>query len=190
MTRQGKTNQLGTFIVLRNVNLKNSQSHNSAVVSSRGMGFALQIQHFFSFKQGDLIIADSLSCLILGGFYWHGCNIRSGAYKGWVGGGRQWGWEGGNKSSVRKKILRGTPSSGHIPNKLPHQPQTTTEDEANMQEMIQVHAVLLGPPKDPSLSVLAFQWFAWPSKAVWKSRPGHLLLCYHCVLVVYEYVYL
>ena len=50
VTRLGKTDQLGTFIVLRSVNLKNSQSHNLAVVSSKGMGLALETQHLFSFK--------------------------------------------------------------------------------------------------------------------------------------------
>ena len=34
--------------------------------------------------------------------------------------------------SVRKKTPRGTPSYSHMPNKLPHQSQTTTEDEANV----------------------------------------------------------
>ena len=83
-----KTDNLHPFIVLRNVNLKNSLSYNSAIVSSRSMGFALEIKHHFSFKQRGLIITDSLSCLIWGGLYWHGCNIRSDAYKERVGGGR------------------------------------------------------------------------------------------------------
>ena len=43
-----KTDHLNTFIVLRNINLKNSLSYNSAVVSSRSMGLALEIQHLFS----------------------------------------------------------------------------------------------------------------------------------------------
>ena len=64
----GKTDQLGTFIVLRNVNLKNSR-YNSVIVSGRSMGLALEIKHLFSFKQRGLIIADSfadsLSCLKL-----------------------------------------------------------------------------------------------------------------------------
>ena len=77
---------LQTFIGLRNINLKNPLSYNSAIVS-RSMGFALEIQHLFSFKQRGLIITDSLSCLILGSFYWHGCNIRSGTYKERGGGG-------------------------------------------------------------------------------------------------------
>ena len=45
---------------------------------------------------------------------------------GWVLGGF------GNRASVIKMTLRGTPSSGHIPNKPPHQSQTATEDEANV----------------------------------------------------------
>ena len=45
-----KTDHLCTFIVLKNVNLKNSLSYNSAIISSRGMGLALEIQHLFSFK--------------------------------------------------------------------------------------------------------------------------------------------
>ena len=96
-----------------------------------------------------------------------------------------------------------------MPNKPPHESQTTTEDKANMQETIWVHAVplkppqrsltvctgfsvfcmakkkpcgkadlaiscyhcvyeciiLLKPPRSPSLSVLAFQCFAWPRKS-------------------------
>ena len=53
VARPGKTDHLGTFIVLRNVNLNNlnnSLSYNSAVVNSRGMEIALEIQHLFSFK--------------------------------------------------------------------------------------------------------------------------------------------
>ena len=48
--RPGKTNHLRTFIVLRNVNSKTSLSYNLAVISSRGMGFTLEIQHLFSFE--------------------------------------------------------------------------------------------------------------------------------------------
>ena len=77
------------------------------------MGLALETKHLFSFKWRGLIIADSLSYLIWGGFYWHSSNIRSGTYKGWVGSGRWWGKEGGDRASVRKK----TP---------------VTEDEANV----------------------------------------------------------
>ena len=95
----------------RQSSLKNSLSYNSTVVS-RSMGLALEIQHLFSFKQRGLIIADSLSCLILRGFYWHGCkkSIRSGTYK------RR---EGGNRASVRKKIPRGNhmPSNHHTSHK-------------------------------------------------------------------------
>ena len=50
VTRPGKTDHLGTFIVLRSVNLNNSLSYNSAVVNSRGMEIAMEIQHLFSFK--------------------------------------------------------------------------------------------------------------------------------------------
>ena len=46
----GKTNHLCNLIVLRNVNLKNSLSYNSTIVSSRSTGLALEIQHLFSFK--------------------------------------------------------------------------------------------------------------------------------------------
>ena len=88
VTGFGKTNHLHNFIVMRNINLKNSLSYNLAIVSSRSMRLALEIKHDFSFKQRGLIIADNLPCLILGGFYWHGCNIRSGTYKEWVGGRR------------------------------------------------------------------------------------------------------
>ena len=165
VTGPGKTDHVGTFIVLRTVNMNNSLSYNSAVVNSRGMKLALEIQHLFSFKQKGLIIADSLSCLILGGFYWHGCNIRSVTYKGRVGGGRRRGWEGGNRSSVKQKTPRGTSSCSHMPNKPPQQSQTTTEDEANPKETMWAHAILLKPPRGPSPSVLAFQWFAWPRKS-------------------------
>ena len=86
---------------------------------------ALEIQHLFSFKQGGLIIADSLSCLILGDFYWHGCNIRSGTYKGWVGG-------GGGRVATRLQLEKRHPeallaAAIRMPNKLPHQSQTTTK---------------------------------------------------------------
>ena len=50
VTGPGKTDHVGTFIVLRTVNLNNSLSYNSAVVNSRGMELALEIQHLFSFK--------------------------------------------------------------------------------------------------------------------------------------------
>ena len=43
---------------------------------------------------------------------------------------------GGNKDLVRKKTHRDIPSPSHMPNKPPHQPQTTTEDEANVLETI------------------------------------------------------
>ena len=49
--------------------------------------------------------------------------------------------------------------------------------------MIWVHAILLKPPRGPSPSVLAFQWFAWPRKSHVESRSGHLLLSCHCVLI-------
>ena len=61
--------------------------HNSAIVSSRSMELALEAC-LMAKKYRGLIIADSLSCLILGAFYWHGCNIRSGTYKGMGG----WRW--------------------------------------------------------------------------------------------------
>ena len=39
---------------------------------------------------------------------------------------------GGNRDPVRKKISRGAPSFSHMPNKPPHQSQTTIVDEANV----------------------------------------------------------
>ena len=61
---------------------------------------------------------------------------------------------------------------------------TTTEDKANVQETIWVYAILLRPHHLYCLfSVLLGQ-----EKAMWKSRHGHLLLFYHCILIMYEYV--
>ena len=52
--------------------------------------------------------------------------IKSGWMVGGGGGGR------GATGLQLKKTPRGTPSSSHIPNKPPHQSQTTTEDKANV----------------------------------------------------------
>ena len=49
--------------------------------NNRNMGLALEMKH----EWRGLIMADILPFLILGCFYWHDCNILSGAYKG-VGG--------------------------------------------------------------------------------------------------------
>ena len=43
--RPGKIDHFGTSIVLKNINLKTSLSYNSAVVSSRCTGLALETQH-------------------------------------------------------------------------------------------------------------------------------------------------
>ena len=41
------------------------------------------------------------------------------------------------------------------------------------------------------ISGVAFTWAARVvgHEVMWKSRPGHLLLFYHCVLIVYEHIY-
>ena len=95
MTGFGKTNHFVTFIVLRNINLKNSHSYNSAILS---ISPYLQLR-IFAVQRG-LIVIDSLLSLILKGFYWHGYNIRSDTYKGWVITGIQ-----------LEKTPRGTPRS-------------------------------------------------------------------------------
>ena len=41
----GKTVRIGTSIVLRNINMKNSLSYNLAIVNSRSMGLALEPNH-------------------------------------------------------------------------------------------------------------------------------------------------
>ena len=135
-------------------------------------------KHLFSFKQRVLIIADNLSCLILGGFYWHGCSIRSG--------GMWWGQQGSSQKKDTQRLPKQATKQVTNPNKPPHRSQATTVDEPNVQKTIRVHAVLLKPLRGPSPSVLAFQCFAWPRKI---NRLGDLLLFYHCVLIVYEYIY-
>ena len=138
---------------------------------------------YIASQQRGLIIAGSLFCLILGGFYWH--NIRSGTYKGQVDGRRWWEWEGGNRASVRKKTPRGTSSS----NKPPHQSQTTTEGKANMQKTIWVPAILLKPPRGLSPSASAFQCFAWPRKSCVEKQTWPPLVILLLCLIVYEYIY-
>ena len=70
-------------------------------------------------------------------------------------------------------------------NKSPHQSQTTTEDKANLEDD------LLAPQR--SLTVCTgsvFSVLQGQEKAMWKSIPGHLLSFYHCVLIVYECIYI
>ena len=96
----------------------------------------------------------------------------------------------GNRDPVRKKTLRRcTPSSSLMPNKSPHQSQTTTQGEANIYvgndlgPCCRIKAPQKSLPSVPAFSVLHGQ-----EKATWKSRPGHLLF-YHCVLILYECIY-
>ena len=93
----------------------------------------------------------------MGGFYWHSCNIKSGAYKGSAGGSGRVA-----TGPQLEKTPRGIPSYSHMPNKPSHQSQTTrrhpesqttTEDEANAWETIWVHAILLKSPPQRSLTI-------------------------------------
>ena len=128
MTRPGKTNHLRTFIVLRNINLKNSPSYNLAVVSSRDMGLALEIQHLFSFKLRSLIIADSLSwktftsmAVISGVVLIKGRWLVGGGVCGRVTTGLQL-----EKRHSEAPLAQAISQTSH------HTTQTTTEDEANV----------------------------------------------------------
>jgi len=49
--------------------------------------------------------------------------------------------------------------------------------------------IILKAPRGPSPSLLAFSILYGQEKAMSKSRPGHFLLFYHCVLIVYECIY-
>ena len=51
---------------------------------------------------------------------------------GWVGDRRRWEWEVGNRASFRQTTPGDTSSCSHMPNKPPHQSQTTTENKANV----------------------------------------------------------
>ena len=74
------------------------------------------------------------------------------------------------------------PAISQTSHHISHKPQ-------QMKLMCRRQSGFMLPPRSPSPPVLAFQCFAWPGKAVWKSRPGHLLLFYHSVLIVYECIY-
>ena len=128
-----------------------------------------------------------MSCLILGGIYWHGCNIRSGAYKGQVGGRWWWGWEGGNRASVRKK---------HPEAQLFAKEATTSVTNHNRRQSECVgddlgpcHPIKT-PSGGPSLSVLAFQCFAWPQKKP-CGKADLVTSCYLITVfwIVYECIY-
>ena len=154
--------------------MKNSLNFNSAVVSSRSTGLALEIKHLLSFKLRGLIIADSLSCLIWEGFYLHSCNIRNGTYKGQEG-------VGGNRASIRKKTPRGTLIATAIcqtSHHTSHKPQQKTKLMCQSGSMPSYRS----PPEVLHHLYRLFSVLHGQEKAMWKCRPGHLLLFLHCVL--------
>ena len=131
------------------------------------------------FKKRGLIIADCLPCLILGGIYWHCSNVKSGAYvygKGWV----EWDVEvdGINRYPVGEKTPRGTLAL------LPKQVTTPCinyiiRQGQHLGDTLYPYKPIEFPRGTNTLdmywhlSVLHGQ-----DKAMWKSRPGHLLLFY------------
>ena len=59
----------------------------------------------------------------------------------------------------------------------------------NIKEKKAVWLCETSPPEVPHHLHWLFSVLHSQEKAMWKSRPGHLLLFYHCVLIVYEYIY-
>ena len=127
------------------------------------------------------MIVDSLPCLILEGFYWHGCNnIRNGVNRWRVGGGKRY--------PVGKKTPRGTSSSSPCQTSdHTSQKQHAAEDKANVWEALWIHAVSLKPPRGPTSSVLAFQHFiqSW-KKPCEKANLTISGYSYYCVLIVWS----
>ena len=109
-------------------------------------------------------IADSVSCLTWGGFSGMAVILGVVLIKG--------GWV---------VDTRGTPSSSHMPNKPPHQSQTTSEMKLMCRRRSGSMLSYLSPLRDPSPSVLAFQCFAWLKKACRKTDLA-ISCCFFTVL--------
>ena len=87
------------------------------------------------------------------------------------------GWEGDDRASVRKKTHRGTPSCIHISTS-----HHTSHKNYNRGDDLGPCHPINAPPEVPHHLYWLFSVLHGQEKAVWKSRPGHLLLFYHCVL--------
>ena len=108
----------------------------------------------------------------LGGFYWHSCNIKSGVYKGRVGG----------RVVTVLQLDKRHPEAPLVTAICQTSHHTSYKPQQKTKLMCSRWSGLLKPQFLHHLYWL-FSVLYGQDKVVWKTRSANLLLSHHCVLI-------